>query len=681
MEFVNPGFLYGLFAISIPVIIHLFNFRRFKKVYFTNVAIIKELKQQTQKQSKLKHLLILLMRILAIAALVLAFSRPFIPTGQNLINPEESSSISVFVDNSFIMQAESDRGLLLENAKERAREVVSVFKNSDRFQLLTHDFEGRHQRFFSKDEFNSQLDEIKISPSSRNISEITIRQEELFKQEQSKVKASFIISDFQKGFVDKLTDPQDSTLQYYLIPVEAYYTNNLFIDSCWFGSPVSQVNQQVKLFVKIKNSSETTYEKIPLKLTINGVQKAIASFNSQPEAETIVELAFTNYKTGIQQGELKITDHPIVFDDEFYFTFNVASRFDILCINGSDENKYLNTLFKMDTLFHFKNVREGHLDFSDLPNYNLIIFNELEQISSGLLQEISRYLNNGGNLVVVPSDEIDILSYNNMLAEFGAGAITGKDSVEQKIVYLNAEHPLYSDVFEEFPENINLPGVSNYYVFNFSSKSSFHKLLGLQNGNIFLSSHNAGAGTIYLFATPFNSRYGNFPKHAVFVPTLYKMAISSFPSQKLFYTLGDDQGIRVYENRLAHDQVLKITDKNKTLETIPEHRQLGALLELFPHDQLRAAGNYFIVLDELPVQGVSFNYNRAESVMDFYSIDELLTRIKAANSFQVQAFKPNNKPFVKSLTEMSQGILLWKWFILAALLFLLAEVILLRVWR
>jgi len=107
MEFVNPGFLYGLLAISIPVIIHLFNFRRFKKVYFTNVSFIKELKLQTQKQSRLKHLLILIMRILAIAAIVLAFAQPFIPVSENIINPHEKNAVSIYIDNSFSMQSES----------------------------------------------------------------------------------------------------------------------------------------------------------------------------------------------------------------------------------------------------------------------------------------------------------------------------------------------------------------------------------------------------------------------------------------------------------------------------------------------------------------------------------------------------------------------------------------------
>ena len=101
MEFVSPYFLFGLFAISIPIIIHLFNFRRYKKVYFTNVKFIEDLQQKTKKKSQLKHLLVLLMRILAVSSLVLAFAQPYIPVSENLINLESKNAVSVYIDNSF----------------------------------------------------------------------------------------------------------------------------------------------------------------------------------------------------------------------------------------------------------------------------------------------------------------------------------------------------------------------------------------------------------------------------------------------------------------------------------------------------------------------------------------------------------------------------------------------------
>ena len=83
MQFVNPYFLFGLFALAIPIIVHLFNFRKYKLFYFSNTRFLQELQQKTNKQSRLRKLIILSLRLLAIAALVLAFARPYIPTKES----------------------------------------------------------------------------------------------------------------------------------------------------------------------------------------------------------------------------------------------------------------------------------------------------------------------------------------------------------------------------------------------------------------------------------------------------------------------------------------------------------------------------------------------------------------------------------------------------------------------
>ena len=166
MQFVNPWFLLGLIAIAIPIIVHLFNFRRFKKVFFTNVRFIEELQLKTQKQSRLKHLLVLLMRMLAIICIVLAFAQPYIPHPENPINEEARNAVSVYIDNSFSMEASAASGSLLDEARRKAREITDAFKPSDVFQLITNDFDGVQQRWVSRDEFLEMVDEVKISPAS-----------------------------------------------------------------------------------------------------------------------------------------------------------------------------------------------------------------------------------------------------------------------------------------------------------------------------------------------------------------------------------------------------------------------------------------------------------------------------------------------------------------------------------
>jgi hypothetical protein len=248
MEFVNPYFLFGLFAVSIPVIIHLFNFRKFKKVYFTNVKFLRELKQETKKKSQLKHLIILILRILAIICLVLAFAQPYVPLSKNIISQDEKSAVSIYIDNSFSMEARSTDGFLIDEAKNKAAEIAQAYNSSDIFQILTNDFEGRHQRFVSRDELIEMLDEIHVSPSVKNISDVVKRQNDRFSTCQTENKISYLISDLQISISDIDRIDEDTTIINYFVPVYPDNTGNLYIDSCWFESPVHHINQNESVY-------------------------------------------------------------------------------------------------------------------------------------------------------------------------------------------------------------------------------------------------------------------------------------------------------------------------------------------------------------------------------------------------------------------------------------------------
>ncbi|MBK7009513.1 MAG: BatA and WFA domain-containing protein [Saprospiraceae bacterium] len=197
MHFLYPGFLWSLLALAIPVIIHLFYFRRFKRVYFTNVRFLKEIKEETSSRNKLKNLLILAMRLLAVACLVFAFAQPFIPTGQQVKLGEKA--VSIFIDNSFSMAAEKENIPLLDLAKDRAEKIVNAYGEDTRFQIITHDFEGRHQRLVSKDEALAMIEEIVISPAVQPLSKVINRQRQVLKGDHHLI---FLISDFQKSITD-----------------------------------------------------------------------------------------------------------------------------------------------------------------------------------------------------------------------------------------------------------------------------------------------------------------------------------------------------------------------------------------------------------------------------------------------------------------------------------------------
>ena len=147
IHFHHPLWLFGLFALLIPIVIHLFNFRRYKTVYFSNVKLLQEIRKKTKRESQLLHLIVLFLRMIAITFLVLAFAQPYVP--QQDKQTTDGNLVAIYVDNSFSMHSFSKEGNLLEDAVASAKKIVDAFSFSDDFLLITNDFLGKHSRVFN----------------------------------------------------------------------------------------------------------------------------------------------------------------------------------------------------------------------------------------------------------------------------------------------------------------------------------------------------------------------------------------------------------------------------------------------------------------------------------------------------------------------------------------------------
>jgi len=682
MSFLNPFFLFGLFAVAIPVIIHLFNFRKYKKVYFTNVRFLREVKQETQKKSQLRHLIILALRILAIASLVFAFAQPYIPLSKQSANPKAVNYVSIYVDNSFSMQAEGSKGNLLEEAKTKAGEIAAAYRGADHFQLLTNDFEARHRQFVNREEFTAFLREVEFSPVRRNMQDVIRRQAESFSESKGSSHIAYLISDFQKSTSVLSHLHPDTTFTCNLIPVKANKTRNLCIDSCWFESPVHLSGQKVKLFVSVKNNSDEIMEKVPLKLMINNMQKAVSSFDIAPNSSAGSIITYIDKEPGIHYGMLEIMDSPIVFDDKFYFAYDILPSVPVLCINGGQSNIFLNSLLAEDSAFIFRNVSVNQIDYNSLSSNNLIILNELNEISSGLSQELQKFVNNGGHLLVIPAENIKSENYKTFLSSIGSNYYTVLNKTTQKIAEINLHNPVYSDVFESMPQNIDLPQVQSYYSLSRISRTSQDFLMKLQNGEPFLNMQDCGKGRVYLLSVPLQSTFSNFPKHALFVPTIYKIAMMSRSQADLYYTIGKDEMIEVPSIvKSEKDMVLKLKNTNGKSEIIPELNNYDGRITMMMHNQISDNGNYSLLRGNTEINGFAFNYDKTESDMKCYTTDEINSYIDKNQLKNTQLVEGKTKSLTTIVTEMNQGKKLWKTFVLLTLLFLAIEVLFLRLWK
>ena len=685
MAFVNPLFLYGLAALAIPLLVHLFNFRRYKKVWFTNVRQLAGIRQETRKRSRIRQWVLLVLRMLAITFLVLAFARPYIPSPLQQRKQTARDGISVYIDNSFSMDAVGREGNLLEMAQAKAKEIAAAFRPSDKFQLITNDFEARHQRFVSRDELLRLVGEVAVSPVSRPVSEVIARQQDLLKELPGLNKSIFLISDFQQSTSDFSNCEPDTTICFYLMQLTANSRNNLFIDTLWFTTPAQQPEQVSSLHIRIRNTGSNRVEKIPVKLVLNQEQKAMASAEADAGSDAELTLSFTNEPEGIQSGYVEITDYPVVQDDRCYLSFPVISSIQILCINDDKENPYLNALYGSDSLFRFTNAFLDRLQYARFSQFDLIILNHLKEIPTGLSRELLQYVAGNGHLVIIPSKEAKQDSYLGLIRSAGLPVPSGIDTLRLRVNGISVESQVYRDVFDrtgsgkvEIPEDTDFPLVLRHFILPHRGDPQIEPILLLQNGDPFLVTIPYEKGRVYLMASPLETTWTNFPTHLLFAPTFYKIALLSRSPSKLYYCTVSETPIELRGDSV-HDQVIyKISNPATGFEMIPGIRQTGTRILLFPHGLIRDAGLYLLSANGVPVTPLAFNYSRLESdlrIADLAGIIDILARKHLKTSAVLKEQSPS---VTREITDLRKGTSLWKLCIILVLGCLAAEILVIR---
>lgn len=681
MKFVHPEILWALGALSIPIIVHLFNFRKFKKVLFSNVEFLKEIKQETQSKSKIKHWLILISRLLALTCIIFAFAQPFIPVAGNT-QAQGSRVVSIYVDNSYSMEGENETGRMLDLAKNKAIEITNSFSPTDKFQLLTGDFEGRHQRLVSREEMIDLIQEIQASPSSRKLSEVVSRQKDLLEKAEETQKNIFILSDLQKSVTDIEQVINDSTIQVSLVPESAPNLSNIYIDSLWFESPVRLLNQTEVLKLRLVNTGEELRENIALQLDIDGQQKSVASANVEGKSQQEVEISFSNTEPGNKLCKISIDDNSVVFDDQFYFSYRIAQQTNILEIRGNNATgEAVRTVYSDDPYFIFKSNPENNVDYGSFAANQLIILNQIKVISSGLIAELEKFVNAGGSLVILPAIESELSSYNLLMSKFSLGTINGKMRNENKVSNLNTEHYIFENLFEKNPSDADLPKVTAWYDITVTQKSFSNTMMQLQGGSPFMLSSNAGSGRVYLSAVSPDPVESNFSQHAFFPAIMLRIAEFSQSVTPLYYTLGKEQSINLRNLNATGDGTFKLRNNNDGTEFIPEHRTAAGNTQIFIHSDLKTAGNYLLNWADSTVSVVSLNFSRLESQTESWTADELNEQLLAKGFSNWSILENSSESIGASTSQIAQGKRYWLSMIVWALIFLAIEILLIKYWK
>ena len=671
MRLLEPYFLYAFLALAIPIIIHLFSLRRPRVTYFSNVAFLKQIQEKKTHINHLQKRLLLLIRLLALSALIMAFCEPYIAS--TTIEEKQHKIIGIYVDNSFSMEAENDRGILIEQAKNKARSVLNAHKDKDKFIFISNELQGKHQRVIDANDCLKAIDQTQVKPQVLSLASILNRWSSLKQNESSSKADLYLISDFQKSNFTHELFIRDSTFTTHLIPIKSYPQSNLSIDSCYLKSPNHFVGQQEELTCALTNASDENLENLSLKLNINGTTKALTNFNVGANESTTALLQFQNQSVGTKKSIVELSDASIQFDNRLFFNYSVIESSSVLCIFEGEIDNTLKKVFA-DEVFTYSETEVGRLNLSDIHKQNLVILNEVFKPTSGLIARLKSYVNNGGNLLIIPPTNIETVAYKQLSEELKISEYANFIEQEFQITDINQEHTIFHDVFEDETKVYQLPKALQHFQLKPILTSRRESIMQLSSGNTFLESYTSKNGLIYQTSTPLNKTSSNFHEHALFVPTLYNMAMKKSFSAPLYHTLGQTRFITVDGSYNKNNWRLH----KDSIDFIPETISKSNKTQIGLQNLIQEVG-FFSLKNEEKIETLSFNHNRSESQMQMWEIEELK---KLTHNFnQLKIWEKEGLILENTLKEQRSGFSLWQSFIFLALILLITESFLLKNWK
>ena len=636
MQFKHPEILYFLFLLVIPIIVHLFQLRRFKKEYFTNVKLLKELQIQTQKSSTIKKWLLLATRLLLLAALIFAFAQPFFKGKED---DKKNNELVVLLDNSFSMQAKGNKGELLKRA---IQELIEETPETKTLSLLTS-----NDVFWDTDikSIQKELLNLKYSGTPFEIDNL------ITKVQAKKPNTSIdyvIISDAINVSSKKTTSLSEGNSLYFLDAI-AQNKNNVSIESVTLSQNLDQF-YEIKVTLKSFGEQENG---IPLSI-VNGeksVGKTIVNFKEN-EQTVVFNLPKTDF-----HGYAQIQDKGLNYDNTFYFSIEKPKKIKVTAIGTADKNTFLNKIYTSNE-FEMTNYTISEINYSELENQHTIILNELEEIPSSLATNLNDFYAKGGNVIIIPSASISVDKLNGLTNKVGNTNFTTLQNQEKKITKISFSHPLYQNVFEKKVTNFQYPEVKQ----SFALASKGLPVLQFEDGSSFLQSTSNQVGSIYTFSAPINKQNSNFQNSPLIVPTFYNMAQTKGNSGKLSHTIGENEVVLI-DAITNKDEVVAIQNEEESF--IPMQQVLNTKIKLSLGDLPENSGNFAIEKKAQNLKNISFNYARTEG------------DLSQKNETTFKDFtKVNDISTVFNEIESSRSSKdLWKWFVIMALVFLISEML------
>ena len=648
MQFKNPAILYFLALLIIPILVHLFQLQKFVKVPFTNVAFLQKLVQQNRKSSRIKKWLILATRMLLFSAILFAFSQPYFSDQKS----NQKQDYFIYLDNSLSLQSKGEKGDLLKIASQ---EIIENASEESNYNLLTNnDFYAD----ISKSELKKVLLQVKNTSKKIALSTVLLKITNLQSSKSKTLYKNILLSDFQNNYINEFTNV---TPPISIIQLETVTKNNISIDSAFIANTTID---KLTLKVIIRNQGE---EKKNLPITLYNGQKLISKQSFSIEKNTNKTIDFKIEKGAPFLGKIQVSfNDAYAFDNGFKFTISTAKKINVLSIG-----KKANFLSKIYTNkeFSFTESSSDNINYNALQKQQLIILNEVKEMTSTLQNSLVEFSKKGGNLVIIPNINLDLNSYASFFKKKAIGNINKKVEGPLKVSNIHFSHPFFKNIFYKRVQNFQYPSSQHYFPTSLINSTN---LISYENNLGFIKQVNTKNSKIFWIAAPLNKESSNFTNSPLVVPVFYTFGQLSLQPTKLYYYLGQENTIDI-PTQLQKDEILSI--KNGSNSFIPLQQNFQNKVTLSTLEQTEKEDFYHVLNKKDTLKVLAFNNPKEESNLSFLNTDRLLK-----NNPNISVSKSVKKLFTE-MNKKNEVHWLWKWFLALAIVSLLLEILILKFFK
>lgn len=690
MTFLNPAVLIGLIATAIPVLLHLLNLRKLKRIEFSTLTFLKELQKNKIRKIKLKQWLLLALRFLIILLVVSSFARPTLQGVSIGGTTSSAKTTAVFIlDNTFSMSVIGEKGSNFNRARQVIKTLLNELQEGDEVVLIP--VAGAPEDIkptTNLSEFRKKLDATDISFVSGTLNSALIKAGTLLSESHNFNKEVYLLTDFQKSNLYEPGQPLSNLSELYNDKVKLYTFNfsgrdvyNLGINNLEANNQIFEKGKTISFTAPVTNYSNRSAVNSVASLFINGERSAQQSVTLEPGETRNVMFETILKSAGYTDITAELEDDDIMQDNRRYLNLMIPEKISAVMFTDADADSRFASL-ALSAGSENGSIEVTKRNFNQISSVNLNSYDVVIVIGSESdthLERLSEYLQNGGSVFVMPGSGSNLVNFRNLLSRLKlpepasmAGALNSplNATVFDRVDY---EHPIFSDLLaKSAKKQVESPDI--YYYFRMGTQGVGKNIISLPDNSAFLSEYTVGKGRALLLNVAPVLSWSNFPLKGLFAPLMNKAVfyLASKDNHINSFIAGETVNIDVRNNTLPQLRISR-PDKNDEIINLDDLKQ-----NYITYRNTSIAGNYRVYSGNKIVDYFSVNTNPAESGPKSLTTGEFDDYLKKVG-FKGKEFRLDvNENYTRRIQQARFGSELWRYFLFGALLLALAEMMISR---